>query len=525
MKPSLRSTLKRITALLLALFTTAAFAQTDPDEVLRFGTSARDIAMGKSMVTGARGVSALTWNPALLAETGFREVQAFHAQLPSDFALTSLGYVHPFRESIGFGAQILHFGQSGAPVRDVNNQETGTFSEGQTAITLGSGLKGLMLPNMDVGLSADILHRSLGERSSVLAGLNGGLAYHFLDRRAAVGLNARDLLTMSTGETTDRLPFRMDVGGSYEFYPGAMAVLTFKEMSEVAAGLEWIVGKYLALRLGDAGGGDFSAGLGIQFEQIRFDMAMTPNQADGIGSTLASSLSYSFGQDWVAIRGRSSLKLEEKSRTLIREGQWVKAKSSLQKALGMDPANGTAESLLARLKSTLESLHIRRAKQEREIHGLPEWRLLQLAMNEHMEGVPYRAQILVAYASMKRPEEFRYQSFLTHLEKSSGFQALTSEQKALTPEAFLTLKRGKVETFFAARNFGDALRECQEIVLLEPNSVQDLERLGSLYFAIDQNDKTIETFERALKLDPKNTSIRKFMKEKGLKLNSREDVR
>lgn len=518
---SLRFMQNGLLSMAVLTFTAAIEAQTDPDEVLRYGAGARDIAMGQSMTAGARGVSALYWNPALLVETGFRDVQAFYSVFPEDFTYSYLGYVHPFRESIGFGAQILRFGQSGAPVRDKANNEMGTFSESQTVLSLGAGLKGLFLPDLDIGLSADTLHRSLGGRSSLLAGLNTGAAYHFLDRKAAVGLTAKNLLTMASGQTSDRLPFRLDLGGAYEFFPGAMAVLTMKDMSDVAAGLEWVVGHRLALRLGDAGGGDFSAGIGLHFQKTRVDLAMTPSRSDGLGSTFASSLSYKFGDDWTAIRRRSSLKGEEKARDLIREGQWVAAQSALQKAVAMDPANGTAASLLLRLKSTLTSIRVSKPKHQRELQGLPEWRLLQIGMNEQLEGTPLHAQVLVAYAAMKRPDEFRYRALLSHFEKTSGFSALSAEQKALSPEAFLTLKRNQTERFFTERNLGESLRECQEIVLLEPTSVQDLERLGSLYFAINQNDLAMETFQKALKIDPKNTSIQKFIKEKNLKLKTR----
>jgi tetratricopeptide (TPR) repeat protein len=510
-----------ITACAFALIAVTCVAQTDPDEVLRFGAGARDLAMGKSLIAGARGPAALYWNPALLAESGFREVQAFHAVFPEDFTYTHLGYVHPFRESIGFGAQLLRFGHSGAPARDIGNEEVGSFSEAQTAFSLGAGMKGILFPHLDVGLSADMLQRSLGERSSLLSGLNAGAAYHFLDRRGAIGLSTKNLLSMASGQTSDKLPFRMDLGGSYEFYPGALATLALKDMADVAAGLEWVVAKRLALRMGDAGGGDFSAGVGLLFKQVRFDVAMTPNPADGLGSTLASSLSYSFGEDWTAIRRRSSLKSEQKARELIRNGQWVSAAAALQKGISMDPANTAATDLLAQLKSCLVAVRVSKSKHERELRELPEWRLLQIAMNEQLEGTPLHAQLLVAYASMKRPEEFRYRSLLSHFENISGFQALTNEQKALTPEAFLTLKRSKTDALFAARNYGEALRECQEIVLLEPLSVQDLERLGSLYFAIEQKQMAVETFERALKIDPKNTSILNFMKQKGLQFKSR----
>ena len=259
------------------------------------------------------------------------------------------------------------------------------------------------------------------------------------------------------------------------------------------------------------------------FQRLRVDVSMTPSASDGVGSTLASSLSYTFGDDWTAVRRRSALKTEEKAREQLREGQWMAALGSLKKAVGMDPSNGTASGLLARLKPALESARVTRTKHERELKGQAEWRLLRMGMNEQMEGTPLHGQILVAYAAMKRPEEFRYQSLLTHFEKASGFQVLTAEQKSLTPEAYLAQKRDKTADYFEKRNLGEALRECQEIVLLEPESVGDLERLGSLYYAIGRKDKAVETFQRALKLDPKNKSIKKFMSEKKLKLKSKGD--
>jgi tetratricopeptide (TPR) repeat protein len=334
----------------------------------------------------------------------------------------------------------------------------------------------------------------------------------------------KNVLTMASGETDDRLPFRADAGVSYEFFPGAAVNVTLMDFSDIAAGLEWEVGDRLALRMGDAGGGDFGAGVGIRWNRARFDVAFTPERANGIGSTLASSLTYQFGADWEAYRGKSSVKAEERARELAREGQWLAALRQLNRANSLDPGNETAEALRMRLKGALGAARVTRSKQERALRSQPEWGLVKEGMEEYLMGTPHRAQILVGYAAMKRPEEFRYQSLLGHFEAESGVSVFRAEDKSLRPSAYLELKRKRVQEAFEGKNYGEALREAEELVMLEPESVEDLARLGSLYFAIDKKAEAEAIFERVLKLDPQNKTVKEFMRQKGLNGKPKTEV-
>jgi len=56
-----------------------------------------------------------------------------------------------------------------------------------------------------------------------------------------------------------------------------------------------------------------------------------------------------------------------------------------------------------------------------------------------------------------------------------------------------------------------AIFDCNEVLELEPGNVTALKRKGSAYFKLNQKQKAKEIWQQALKLDPKDTELKKFL--------------
>jgi Tfp pilus assembly protein PilF len=56
-----------------------------------------------------------------------------------------------------------------------------------------------------------------------------------------------------------------------------------------------------------------------------------------------------------------------------------------------------------------------------------------------------------------------------------------------------------------------AISECTDVLDLEPNSVLALTRLGSAYYAMNEQNKAQQVWTKALQLDPNNDVLRKFL--------------
>ncbi|NTU62727.1 MAG: hypothetical protein HGB05_04830, partial [Chloroflexi bacterium] len=56
-----------------------------------------------------------------------------------------------------------------------------------------------------------------------------------------------------------------------------------------------------------------------------------------------------------------------------------------------------------------------------------------------------------------------------------------------------------------------AVRRAQDVLDLEPNNVTALQIMGSAFFLMEQKDKAMVVWKRALEIDPTNRAIKDFM--------------
>src|SRR5689334_6484673 len=74
---------------------------------LNIATDARGVALGDSVVSMAKGVDALRWNPAALGVLEGKEVSATHIQYYQDVKIENVGAVYPIEEG-GIAASVFY---------------------------------------------------------------------------------------------------------------------------------------------------------------------------------------------------------------------------------------------------------------------------------------------------------------------------------------------------------------------------------------------------------------------------------
>ncbi|HOW29024.1 MAG TPA: tetratricopeptide repeat protein [Elusimicrobiota bacterium] len=72
-------------------------------------------------------------------------------------------------------------------------------------------------------------------------------------------------------------------------------------------------------------------------------------------------------------------------------------------------------------------------------------------------------------------------------------------------------KLQSVVEYVYAGQYLKAINECNQVLDLEPNNVLALTRLGSSYFAMNQKEKAMSYWRRALTLDPENQVLKRFL--------------
>ncbi len=502
-----------------ALTARAASEGGEVDRVYKFGTGARDIGMGQAMTVSAQGAGALYWNPALLAEATHPEIGMFHASLFEGFSYSYLGYAYPFKQASGIGVQVLRYGAGGGETRDSENNVIGSFSESQTGIGIGGGMKGVLTPGLSVGMGINVLSRTLGQRSNSLYGLDVGGMYRMLNEKLALGMSLKNGLSWAQGNTEDKMPARMKVGAGYQLMPGFWLAMEGEAGGTFGVGAEYNVGKFLSLEVGKAPNGSLSMGGGLTYKNARLDMAFNQNSG-GLGSNVSTSVRLRFGQNREALRAKMSSQMLARGMEMVRRGEWVSGLRYMKRATSLDPTNATAKEMVNRLGGGMKVLKIRRLSEEHKYRAKAVWYLMKKAMASNLESSYREAELYAVYASIKDGETTELKDWVMYMERSSGIQALTAEEKDMTPEGFLATKRRRVEDRFHKKEYGISLLECQEITQLEPSSTEDWEKLGSLYFVIGVKDKAMEAYNKALSLNPKNKDLRDFINKNNLKSKS-----
>ena len=281
------------------------------------GVGAREAGQGGAVVARVADSEALWWNPAGLdldKRRGFDLGLHYGDVLGAaafDTAFDHRGWIEAL--ALGYGLGYRHVGfQAGADEEEIGLGLAFPFTEDQRLLT-GLGVRSLSSKLGASGINA----RGYG--------LDLGLSYHpaFLDEALTIGLALRDVqaaLEWSTGVSANPVQL-FQLGAAWAFDAETSAEFDAELASDPALGSPsgqgfklgaerwWSLKKYdlprlAALRLGysqtsalapTALGGQFSAGLGFQFEGARIDYAFSQD-VSGLGPTHRLSGAYRFGQ-------------------------------------------------------------------------------------------------------------------------------------------------------------------------------------------------------------------------------------
>lgn len=131
------------------------------------------------------------------------------------------------------------------------------------------------------------------------------------------------------------------------------------------------------------------------------------------------------------------------------------------------------------------------------------------AVVAYTEGRDLQAVLLASAAAGVDPGRETFRILLGALSQRTDIPAAPDE---LLPRAALVqLKLQRAEKAFYDKRYGEAARQCQEALWLDPGNVTAWVRLGSSRFASGERDKAREAYHRALALDPDNGEVRRFL--------------
>jgi tetratricopeptide (TPR) repeat protein len=510
---------------------------------------ARGAAMANSHVAHAEGIDGMFMNPAALA--GMRKMELytsfdrFHTGLDdgSSIGRQLFGFGIPFR----WGTMALSFDQFAL---DSLYQENALgFSYGKQFnrnFWFGMGLRQMTVKfGTDEFTSLNPVFESGTSKSAM--GIDLGMKFYA--RKITWGLAIANGNEPDVGiKFSNKVDRRINIGAL--FRPSdktniTTAIAQIGSDRKFKFGVErWARKNTLGLRAGvNFGSRDFrnlAFGFGYARKVVTFDYAVTlplSGLAQGTG-THQLGMKFNWGRKQrrktprqkKAKRGpNDKLEAPDEAVTAVLKGPEAeerrKARESLEKAR-KDLESGRFRAGLKRLKnsdlkiiSDAEVQDLKRMMEKAErVAVIYPWvdrtkkagAAAAKSIDAYMLGDAATAVNAAVYASQKYPKSRNIRKLRRMMEREYPVESF---ERKTVPGILLTeqLLQESLELIYAGR-YVAAIGKCNEVLDLEGDNVLALTRQGSAYWAMGRESTARAVWQRALKLDPKNRLLKKFLK-------------
>jgi len=489
-------------------------------EIFNFGAGAGPLAMGSAYTAVAKDAAAVYYNPAGLAMLPNRHVLFMHAALFEGAAYDFMGYAQNYRKIPGgWGANLVRLSIGGVEGRDEFNNETGSFNYAETAVSAGTGIRGLFMPLLSMGGGIKVLNRALAGSSDRLIGVDAGLQYGpFFNRRLNLGFTVQNAVSLSMGDTDDKLPFGARFGALINVIPGLGFALDVSDSREIRLGTEYAIGMG-ALRVGyDRQAVSFGGGMKIM-KSYSLDVAMFRHPVLGMSQRI--SLGYQFGVNASKPQrpemfARDFVAAAEKN---FDKRQYVEALNNIERAIGLDPAIGQGpwgekQYRLAVIVSGMK-LESKPDRQKSLAQAGEQQDTAYESMKAYLEGKDLKALLLAEAALGSNTKESLFAEFLNNISKAVNIPVRREE--IVPRSALVQEKLKKSAAAFYMQRYEAAVRECEEALLLDDTKALGWIRLGSSYYAMGDRIRSRKAYERALELAPEDKVTSEFMRMQGWK--------
>ena len=84
--------------------------------------------------------------------------------------------------------------------------------------------------------------------------------------------------------------------------------------------------------------------------------------------------------------------------------------------------------------------------------------------------------------------------------------------QGLTKDSIIEVKLQRAVKYFNDKNYEKAIKECREVIEIDPNNEMAYVRLGSAYLMFGAQGEAKKIWEKALELNPKNKDLQDFLK-------------
>lgn len=197
--------------------------------------------------------------------------------------------------------------------------------------------------------------------------------------------------------------------------------------------------------------------------------------------------------------------LDKEVDKLIRRGKYKKAFSKSKSLLALDPTN----KIWKKRNSRLETI----SKIAPELIGKKKYsRMMKKSISAHL-AKKEKARVALQAA--------RYAWQLNSKSKTAGklkeymeseYNVLAESERMISDMNIVKQKLQATLSHIYDGKYDQAILECKDVLVLEPNNLKALKLAGSSYYGSGNKKKAKQLWKRAYKINPKDKELRRFLK-------------
>jgi tetratricopeptide (TPR) repeat protein len=405
------------------------------------------------------------------------------------------------------GASRLRSGEGQA--RDAAMNVTGSFFDEQTLLRAGYG--NFLTPRIALGANLSYLRRSL-------AGVNNG----FLSAGAGAHLSAFRALSIAAsvdnaasrrhGGTDDRLPRVVRVSAASTLFRGTLLVGAESQFAgglDIRGGVCYSPVPALGLFAGRSLRSS-AAGIRLSAKDFQFNYSMGMH---ALGAMHQFSLSLPLGPNLEDRRRELAARMRNCAESAVAQGRYEDALGILEKSSRQEDLPIEAQALKDGLREVADA-GVTSMEGPGERRGLLR-KGIELYLRQEMELA--RSTLLQAEALNPRDASVKRLLALGGWRKKPV--RLNLDPPEFSDVDPVQLKLFKCEQLFQQQQFDLALKECRDVLQINPREPLAYVRMGSIYYALGMKSEAVKAWSFAQDLAPEDREVQRaarFMRQERL---------
>ncbi len=131
------------------------------------------------------------------------------------------------------------------------------------------------------------------------------------------------------------------------------------------------------------------------------------------------------------------------------------------------------------------------------------------AVSDYLNNMPSSALLNVQQGLSAHSDNQVLKTFETMLKKDGA----TLAEETLSPDTQVAMKLQRTTQNFNDKKYDLVVKDCMDVVTVDPNNALAYTRLGSAYYALGLKEKALDAWRKALAINPNIPELQEFLRE------------